>query len=538
MPRRGDPYIRGHLSPPSHAVNGPVLLRLEGIEKRFGAVRALRGVSFDLAAGEVHALLGENGAGKSTLIKVLTGAHAPDAGRIVLEGVEHRAMTPGLSRSLGIACVYQQPALFQHLTVLENLVLRLDPARPLRRFDWTRAEARAREWLGRIGCGIDPRRTVDTLSMPEQQLVEISAAVGAEAKVVVFDEPTASLTSREQQRLHETVRGLRARGVGVIYISHRLEEVFALADRVTVLRDGGSVGTSRVDEVDEAGLIERVVGRGVDLAPVERRSGPGAVRLDVEGLTSSSVGIRDVSLQVRAGEVVCLAGMVGSGRTELARVLFGLESRDSGAVRIDGRELDARTPVQAMDAGLALVPEDRRRQGVVLEMPVSQNLALARHRRLFPGGWLRPTAERSLATRLIELLGIKTAGPSAPVSSLSGGNQQKVSVGRWLAIEPGVLILDEPTQGVDVGAKDELHREIAALADRGMAVLMISSDLPELLRLADRIGVMRRGSLCGWLERGATAAEVMRLAMGATATDRADSADEIGKNNGETESRG
>jgi rhamnose transport system ATP-binding protein len=490
------------------------LLSLRRAAKSYGGVRALRGVDFDLHAGEVHALLGENGAGKSTLIKVITGAHRPDAGEITVAGRTLDGLTPTLAQQLGIACIYQQPALFPDLTVAENIGLRLEPAGAGRRIDWRRRHTRAAELLQRVGASIAPEAEVRSLSMPEQQLVEIACALGAGARIVVMDEPTASLTQREQERLFGVVRELRAGGVGVIYISHRLEEIFALADRVTVLRDGQSVGTHAIRDITEAGLIKLMVGREVAQLYPPTESVPGEPVLTLSGVGCASSGVHGVSFEVRAGEIFGLAGLVGAGRTELARVLFGLTPADAGEIMLHGERIAPRSPPEAVARGIAYVPEDRRRHGVVLEMPIAQNMTMAVHRRLFPGGWLRPKAEQGLAHDFIRDLAIKTSGPDAPGGSLSGGNQQKVSLARWLATKPRLLILDEPTQGVDVGAKGEIHRIIRQLAKEGLAVIMISSDLPEVLGMSDRIGVMRGGTLTAVLPGGSSAATVMAAALG------------------------
>jgi rhamnose transport system ATP-binding protein len=494
------------------------LLVLAGIKKSYGAVHALQGVDFELRAGEVHALLGENGAGKSTLINIITGARSPDAGTITLAGQPLAALNPAGARSLGIACVHQQPALFAELTVAENIGLRLEGGGAWRRVDWRRREARAAELLRRIGAEFPADRTVRELSMPEQQLVEIACVLGSGARIVIMDEPTASLTQREQARLYEIVRGLRDGGTGVVYISHRLEEIRALGDRVTVLRDGVSVGTRAVAEVTEPELIKLMVGREVALTQ-RTAGGPaaGPVRLAVEQLGCAAGGVRDVSLEIRAGEIFGLAGLVGAGRTELARTLFGLTPADRGRLQIDGREIHINSPGEAIAAGLAYVPEDRRRHGVILEMPIAQNMSMAVHGRLFPGGWLRAGPELALAGEFIRDLGIRAAGPEAPGASLSGGNQQKVALARWLATKPRVLILDEPTQGVDVGAKGEIHRIIRRLAADGLAVLLISSDLPEVLALSDRVGVMRGGLLATILPGDSDPNTVMAAALGQTA---------------------
>jgi rhamnose transport system ATP-binding protein len=492
------------------------LLALRRAAKSFGGVRALRGVDFELRAGEVHALLGENGAGKSTLIKIITGAHQPDAGGIVVAGETVSGLTPARAQALGIACIYQQPALFADLTVAENIGLRLEPHGTWRRIDWGARRARAQALLTRVGAGISSDTEVRELSMPEQQLVEIACAIGSGARIVIMDEPTASLTRQEQERLFTVVREMRAAGTGVIYISHRLEEITALADRVTVLRDGESVGTQPIGAVTEAGLIKLMVGREVNLLYPPAESAPGKVVLDVRGLGCAAGGVKGVTFQVRAGEVFGLAGLVGAGRTELARVLFGLTPADAGEIRLNGTAVTLQSPQDAVERGIAYVPEDRRRHGVVLEMPIAQNMTMAIHPRIFPGTWLRFGAEEALALEFIRDLAVKCSGPDAPGGSLSGGNQQKVSLARWLATKPKLLILDEPTQGVDVGAKSEIHRIVRQLAKQGLAVVLISSDLPEVLGMGDRIGVMRGGTLVATLPGGSDAPTVLAAALGQT----------------------
>ena len=496
-------------------MNG-VLLRLNSVTKSFGAVRALKGVSFDLQAGEVHALLGENGAGKSTLIKVITGAHQPDGGSIEINGSEVEKLSPAAAHKLGIACIYQQPALFPDLTVAENLALRLEPVSSMRRVDWNARGERAMQLLQRIGAEISPEAEVRSLSMPEQQLVEIACAIGAGARIVIMDEPTASLTQKEQHLLFAVVRDLRANNVGVIYISHRLEEIFALADRVTVLRDGESVGTNPVDGMTETSLIRLMVGREVSHIYPPSESSPGKEVLTLRNLSCAASGVRAVNLEVRAGEIVGLAGLVGAGRTELARVLFGVTPADGGEILLDGEHVTILSPQDAVAHGIAYVPEDRRRHGVILDMPIAANMTMAVHDRVFPGTWLRFGAEKQLASDFIRELGVKAFGPEAPGNSLSGGNQQKVSLARWLATKPKLLILDEPTQGVDVGAKSDIHKIIRRLAKEGLAVLMISSDLPEILGMSDRIAVMRGGSIAAMLPANSDAHTVMAAALGQT----------------------
>jgi rhamnose transport system ATP-binding protein len=497
------------------------LLQLHRVTKSFGAVQALRGVSFSLRPGEVHALLGENGAGKSTLIKVITGAHQPDGGTIEFGGhVVHR-LSPAAAHALGVAAIYQQPALFPDLSVTENIALGLEEPRAVRRIRWGERHSRARELLGRIGANIDPHAEVRQLSMPQQQLVEIARALGAGARIIVMDEPTSSLTQQEVGLLFGVVRDLRAHGVGVIYISHRLEEIFALADRVTVLRDGESVGTYTTTEIDKASLIRLMIGRELSAVYPPAEGRPLEVRLSLSQVGCRASGVRDVTLDVRAGEVVGLAGLVGAGRTQLARVLFGITPADAGEIMLDGRTIHVRSPRQAVECGIAYVPEDRRRHGLILDMPVAANMTMAIHSRCFPWSWLRFGAEDKLAEQYIRELDVRTTAPDTRCGNLSGGNQQKVALARWLATDPKLLILDEPTQGVDVGAKAEIHRIIRRMAARGLAILMISSDLPEVLGMSDRIGVMRNGTIAAILDTArATAHEVMAVALGHTQPDQ------------------
>jgi rhamnose transport system ATP-binding protein len=491
------------------------LLTLDNIRKSFAGVHALKGVSFELHAGEIHALVGENGAGKSTLIKVISGAHWPDSGTLTIAGQQIVENDPILSRALGVVVIYQRPALLPDLTVAENVAMGLEPRSAGRIVRWKARRNRATELLARVGADIDPDAFVHSLSMPEQQLVEIARALGANARVLILDEPTASLSEREVERLLGVIRELRRQGVGIVYISHRLEELFQIADRVTVLRDGASVGTRPMAGIDRAELIRMMVGRDVttifpkQTVPV----GDPIVRLHDVGCTSS--GVYGVSFEVRAGEIVGLAGLVGAGRTELARILFGLTPADAGTIEWRGAATTIRTPAQAARLGIAYVPEDRRRHGVILEMPVTTNATLAVLNRVSTNGWLNFRRERELAKEFVERLSIKTASLGTPVGDLSGGNQQKVSVARWLATDPRLLILDEPTQGIDVGAKAQIHQLMVELAGRGMAILMISSELPEILGMSDRIVVMRGGTVSGILPRAeATQVDVMALALG------------------------
>jgi rhamnose transport system ATP-binding protein len=493
------------------------LLELSGIVKSFAGVQALKGVSFELGRGEVHALVGENGAGKSTLIKVITGAHRPDAGTVVIDGktVEHN--DPTISKSLGVAVIYQQPALFPDLTVAENIALRLERGGPWRLVRWNERRRRAKELLDRVGAGIFPDAYVRDLTMPQQQLVEIAGALGGQAKILILDEPTASLSDREVENLFRVIRELRGQGVGMVYISHRLEELPQIADRVTVLRDGAYVGTRAMSEVDRAELIRLMVGRSLEAVFPKVEVPLGDVVLEARDLSCREGGVRGVNLTVRAGEILGLAGLVGAGRTELARVLFGLTPADGGQIVLKGKSVCVTRPSQAVELGIAYVPEDRRRHGVILEMPVAANATLAILRQIARGGLIDFAKERRIAGTFVQRLGVKTPSIAAPVGNLSGGNQQKVALARWLAADPSVIILDEPTQGVDVGAKAEIHKLMGELAKRGMGIVMISSELPEVLGMSDRIAVMYGGRIVGMLSRtAATQERVLELALGHT----------------------
>jgi rhamnose transport system ATP-binding protein len=503
------------------------LLTTSAIRKSFAGVQALKGVSFALTAGEVHALVGENGAGKSTLIKIITGAERADGGALAVSGtaIDLAHLTPARARALGIAAIYQQPALFPDLTVTENIALALEPGGSWRPIDWRARHRRAAELLARAGAAFDPERLAGSLSMPEQQLVEIARAIGARARVILMDEPTASLTDREVARLFEVIARLRNDGAGVLYISHRLEEVFAIADRVTVLRDGETVITSPRAAISRDEVVRHMVGRAQEQAPgaVGSSGTPGRAMtrpaaLDVRHLSSRAAGIHDVSLSVRHGEILGIAGLVGSGRTELAETLFGLHARDRGDVRIDDVPVTISGPEDAIRRGLAYVPEDRRRHGVVLDMTIAANTTQASLPAVSRGGLVARDAEHAVADRFVRELRIKAPTVDADVATLSGGNQQKVALARWLATNPSVLILDEPTQGVDVGAKAEIHAQVRALAAGGLAVVMISSELPEILALSDRVAVMREGTIRATVDRAeATAERILALALAESA---------------------
>ena len=491
------------------------MLEAIGIQKSFGGIRALKGVSLRLLPGEVHALVGENGAGKSTLIKVLTGAIQADSGEILLRGEKLVESSPANNRALGISVVYQEPALFPDLTVAENIALAKETGRPWRKIDRNVRRRAARRLLDRVGARISPDALAGDLSMPEQQLVEIAKALDADASVLIMDEPTASLGDRDTENLFRIIDEIRASGAAVVYISHRFEELFRLANRVTILRDGNSVETRLMAETTTEDLIRLMVGREFDAAFPPREFTGGEIAFDVRNVSSTELGVTDVSLQVCRGEIVGLAGLVGSGRTEFAEALFGLTPMNEGEVYVEGRKVEVRSPPDAVNAGIAYVPEDRRHHGVILGMSVAMNTTLASLRQISDSGFLRLDREKEKARDFVERLRVKTASTEMPVRSLSGGNQQKVALARWLMTRPKILILDEPTQGIDVGAKAEIYRLIRELAKEGLAILMISSETPEILGMCDRVAVMAGGRIAGILHHSeATPYSILSLALG------------------------
>jgi rhamnose transport system ATP-binding protein len=491
------------------------LLRATDIKKSYAGVQALKSASLELRAGEVHALIGENGAGKSTLIKIITGAVAPDGGELQIEGKTVAHNSPRLAKELGVAAIYQQPALFPELTVAENIALGVEQAGMGGRVDWRARRRRAAELLAQVGARIDPDREAGDLTMPQQQLVEIARALGADAKVLILDEPTASLSEEDTQNLFNVIRVLRERGVGMVYISHRLEELPVIADRVTVLRDGRTIDTREMSEVNRQQLIQMMVGRELSAVFPKREVALGDVVLELRDLGCVESGIKSVNLSVRAGEIVGLAGLVGAGRTELARAVFGLTPIDEGEILLRGKPVRIGSPAEAIRRGIAYLPEDRRRHGVILDMQIGANITLASLDRISRGGGLDFKRERELAGDYTRRLGVKTPAIYVPVATLSGGNQQKVALSRWLLTKPSVLILDEPTQGIDVGAKSEIHALMTDLAAEGVAILMISSELPEILGMSDRVAVMYGGTIVEILDRAAATQEkVLALALG------------------------
>jgi ABC-type sugar transport system ATPase subunit len=497
------------------------LLEVCDVSKRFPGVQALDEADLEVQHGEVMALVGENGAGKSTMMKILSGVYQADAGTILMDGREVLPRDPITARDdLGISIIYQEFNLASNLSVAENIYLgRLPTTRGFVRYDLLYSQAE--EFLGLLGTELDPRMPVNRLTVAQQQMVEIAKAISYQAKLLIMDEPTAALTTREAETLFGVTRGLREKGVGIIFITHRLEEIFEIADRVTVMRDGKTVGTRPIDEVDRATVVRMMVGRELDEMFAVKETEIGCPLLEVEHLATPDL-LEDISFSLRQGEIVGLFGLLGSGRTDLARALFGVGPSPTGTVKIGGCPLTVRSPADATKAGLGYVPEDRKLHGLVLPMSVRENLTLVILRHLTWATLVRRGAERKLADRFIDDLGIRTPSREQRANNLSGGNQQKVVVAKWLASNPKVLILDEPTRGIDVGAKAEVHGIMAELAEQGVGILMISSELLEVLAMSDRILVMHEGRITGEFSRHEATRELVMLAATGTETDPAD----------------
>jgi ribose transport system ATP-binding protein len=497
---------------PAPSTEQPII-RLRNVTRRFPGVTAVADVDLDIYAGEVHVVAGENGAGKSTLMKILYQVERPDAGQIYLHGEPLSFHGPHYARQLGIAMVHQEFSLAPHLSVAENLFLGREPQRL--GFIRRRQEiAETRRLLAQVGLDLDPRRPVASLSVAEQQLVEIARAISFKARVLILDEPTSSLTEQEIARLFAVIKQLTAQGVAVLYISHRLDEIFQLADRVTVMRDGHLVATLPRSEIDEQKLIQLMVGREIANLYPRPATEVGEVVLRVEGVSRRGV-LENCSFEVRAGEIVGLAGLIGAGRTELARAVFGADPIDAGRILLDGRELQIRGPRDAIAAGIVYVTEDRKREGLALDLGIDQNITLAN----LPArlGFLLLRRERAIALQERERLDIRTPSIRRKVRLLSGGNQQKVVVARWLETQARVIFFDEPARGIDVGAKAEMFTLIGKLAREGRAIVLISSYLPELMNMCDRILVMHEGRIVGALERPEFSEErIIALATGAS----------------------
>ena len=496
---------------------GPPVLSLADVSKAFGNVRALRNMSLELHSGEIHALVGENGAGKSTLVKTLAGVHRPDDGRVLVDGAPVEFNAPVDAQRAGAAVIYQEPTLFPDLSVTENIFVGRQPRTRWGTIDKARMRRLTGEAFTRLGVEVDPERPARGLSIADQQLVEIAKAITRDARVLIMDEPTAALSGVEAERLFRVARSLRDTGAALLFISHRFDEVFALSDRVTVVRDGSFVSCDPTGDLAVDIVVRRMVGRDVDDLYPKQEAAIGETVLEVEGLTRQGV-FADVSFTVRAGEIVALAGLVGAGRSEVVRAVFGVDRYDLGTVRAYGRPLPAGRPKAAMAAHMALVPEDRRQQGLVMESSIARNATATRRRSLSRAGLLTSRAENQSARHWGERLHLKFRDLADTVSTLSGGNQQKVVLAKWLSTEPRILFVDEPTRGIDVGTKAEVHRLLTTLAGEGVAVVMVSSELPEVLGMADRVLVMHEGRLTAELDRSeATEESVMYAATGTTA---------------------
>ncbi len=506
-PPRPSTHSPPHPLTPSSA---PPLLRMTGISKSYPGVKALQNVNFDLQQGEVLALLGENGAGKSTLIKILGGAQTPDAGTIEIDGRALKLENPIAARRAGISVIYQEFNLVPALSARENMFLG-------RENTWLRAgqeHQRAKELFARLGIPIDPEAPCRSLTTGQQQIVEIAKALAQDARIIVMDEPSAALSPREVDALFVIIGELKRQGISIVYVSHRLNEIFQIADRVTVLRDGKYVGTKPIGELSRGKLIEMMVGRSLEQEFPKVRAAIGPARLSVRHL-SRGRAVRDVSFDVHAGEVLALTGLIGAGRTETARLIFGADQRDGGTIALDGQALNIRTPRHAIAAGICLLTEDRKSQGLVLGLPVVENFGLPNMRSFAPWAWLHIGREQSAFAEHTRQLQIKITGPQQRAGTLSGGNQQKIVLAKWLQRHAEVIIFDEPTRGIDVGAKVEIYQLINALAAQGKAILMISSELPEVLGMADRILVMHEGRVTGQITdvKNATQEQIMGLAV-------------------------
>ena len=494
------------------------ILELKNITKSFSGVEVLHQVSFSLERGEVHALLGENGAGKSTLVKVMTGFHQPDSGEIYLSGEKVQFADTHESRQVGIAAIYQELSLFPDLDVAENIFVGRQPTTVGGRIDWRKLYADAEKLLDALGVHLELRQKARTLSIAQQQMVEIARAFSINARILIMDEPTSSLTLHEVDDLFRLVRRLRAEGTAILFISHRLEELSALADRVTVLRDGAYVGTKSMKEVTRDDLIRMMVGRTITNLFPKQDVKAGKVVLKVDHLTCEGA-FRDISFELREGEILGMAGLVGAGRTNVARAIFGVEPATSGTIQLNGKAIQILSPQQAIELGLAYVPEDRQLHGLIPQMNITSNISLPMLQEYALRGWLQDKAERTSAFQAARQIEVRANNIWQKARELSGGNQQKVVLAKWLSTKPKILILDEPTRGIDVGTKAAVHALMSKLASEGLAILMISSELPEVLGMSDRIIVMHEGQMTGHFTRAeATQENIISAATQAVTT--------------------
>ncbi|CAN5304317.1 sugar ABC transporter ATP-binding protein [soil metagenome] len=490
-------------------------LSLVGARKSFGPVIALADGTIDIRPGEIHALVGENGAGKSTLVKILAGVHQPDGGEFLVSGTPVSFKSPADSKAVGVSVIYQEPTLFPDLTVAENIFIGRQPKGAFGLISRRQMRKDARALFTQLGVPIDPDRVAEGLSIADQQIIEIAKAISLDAKVLVMDEPTAALSGVEVERLFGVARGLRDKGAGILFISHRFDEVFDLTDRITVMRDGRYISTHVTSEVTIDEIVKEMVGRELGALFPKQEAVIGDTVLSVSHLGRAGV-FTDITFDVKAGEIVALSGLVGAGRTEVARAIFGIDLYDSGTVTLSGKTLAGHNPQAAITAGIGMVPEDRRKQGLVMDLSVAKNATLTLRKKLARFGLISGRREKATAEQWSKVLQVKAGSQDYAVSTLSGGNQQKVVIAKWLATEPKLLIVDEPTRGIDVGTKSEVHRLLSELAGQGIAILMISSELPEVLGMADRVLVMHEGRITAELSREEATAE--RVMFAATAS--------------------
>lgn len=492
-------------------------IEMKGIDKSFGSNQVLKNAGFVLDHGEVHALMGENGAGKSTLMKILTGVYTKDAGHVFVDGVEVNYKNPQEAERAGIVFIHQELNVLFDLTVEENLFMGKEIKNKFGLCDTKKMREKAKEALARLGVSISPTETMSNLSVGQQQMIEICKALMVDAKVIIMDEPTAALTQSETVVLFEVIQSLRKSGVSMVYISHRMEEIFELCDRISVLRDGTYIGTKKIPETNMNEIVKMMIGREIGERYPARDVKVGAEMLTVEGLTKQGL-FQDVNFSVKAGEVLGVSGLMGAGRTEIMQAIFGNLPFESGKIKIEGKEVKIKSPDQAMKQGIGFITEDRKTEGLMLEKSIQTNIALANLDKVSKGNvFLQKNLEEEMVAKAIEELHIKCFGPSHECNNLSGGNQQKVVFAKWIYTNPKILILDEPTRGVDIGAKKEIYNIINELAAKGVAIIMVSSELPEVLGMSDRVMVVREGLIRGIIDKEeANQENIMTLATGGT----------------------
>ncbi len=490
------------------------LLEMRGVSKAFPGVKALDKVDFTVYEGEVLALVGENGAGKSTLMKILSGIYKMDEGEILFEGKPITISGPLASQRAGISIIYQELNTLNNLNIAENLFVGREPQGKIGLVDKQRGHQEARKLLDEVKLSLDTRILMGALSTAQKQMVEVARALSFNARLIIMDEPTSSLTETETQTLFEIIRRLKARGVSVVFISHRMVELFQISDRVAVMRDGQMISTFLTEETTEAEIISAMVGRGIDNLYDKEKAEIGEVVLEVRNLSSKANNLKDINFSLRAGEILGFAGLVGAGRSEVMRAIFGIDPRLSGDIFVRGQKADIKTTSDALRHGIGFVPEDRKEQALILDMTVKKNLSLAALDRVSKGWFIDRLMETSLVNRFVELLRVKTPSVEQTIKNLSGGNQQKVVIAKWMANEPSILILDEPTRGIDVGAKKEIHKLMSQLAQQGVAIIMISSELPEIIGMSDRVIVMHEGRIKGEFEdEHVTQEQIMQMAV-------------------------